>query len=219
MSAVWNTQDEDYPVPSAEQWVHKTKFQDAGPVPESGVPGDEAGVGRARATHPDELPGYASGQHGGDPQHDDAWPVHMTPGSGHVRMPLGPDEEEKTVSEYVAARQEGLPAAYWQAHKGLQRVALHQKHDYDSKVQRREYQAGELVWIHNITLARNPGTKLQFPWYGQVLITKVLDRGRIVVYRKQDKPLTVVHVDRLEAYRGTAMPAWMTAEQRGCVAV
>ena len=26
-------------------------------------------------------------------------------------------------------------------------------------------------------------------------------------------------VDRLEAYRGTAMPAWMTAEQCGCVAV
>ena len=37
--------------------------------------------------------------------------------------------------------------------------------------------------------------------------------------RKQDKPLTVVHVDRLEAYRGAAVPAWMTAEQRGCVAV
>ena len=37
--------------------------------------------------------------------------------------------------------------------------------------------------------------------------------------RKQDKPLTVVHVDRLEAYRGTAVPAWMTAEQPGCVAV
>ena len=40
-----------------------------------------------------------------------------------------------------------------------------------------------------------------------------------IVRRKQDKPLTVVHVDRLEAYRGTAVPAWMTTEQRECVAV
>ena len=89
------------------------------------------------------------------------------------------------VGEYVTVLQEGLRAAY--------------RHDYDGKVQRREYQAGELVWIHDITLGRNSRTKLQFPWYGPVLITKVLDRGRVVVRRKQDKPPTVVHVDCLEA--------------------
>ena len=110
-------------------------------------------------------------------------------------------------------------AAYQHAREGLQRAALHQKHDYHGKVQRREYQAGGLVWIHDIMLGRNHGTKLQFPWFGPVFITKVLDRGRVVVRRKQDKPLTVVHVDRLEAYRGAAVPAWITAEQRGCVAV
>ena len=76
----------------------------------------------------------------------------------------------------------------------------------------REYQAGDLVWIHDITLERTRGTKLQFPWFGPVLITKVLDRGIVVVRRKRDKPLTVVH-------RGTAVPAWMTTEQRECVAV
>ena len=98
-------------------------------------------------------------------------------------------------------------------------MALHQRHDYDGKVQRREYQAGELVWVHDMTLERNRGMKLNFPWYGPVLIIKVLDRGRVVIRRKQDKPLTVIHVDRLEAYRGRAVPAWMVAEQRGCVAV
>ena len=54
-------------------------------MPESGVPGDGAGVGRACATHPDELLGYASGQHGDDPQHDDAWLADTTSGTGHVR--------------------------------------------------------------------------------------------------------------------------------------
>ena len=124
--------------------------------------------------------------------------------------PLGPEEEESTVSEYVAALQGGLRAAY--------RAALHQKH-YDSKVQRREYQAGELVWIHDITQERTQGTKLQFPWFGPALITKVLDRERVYVRRKRYKPLAVMHVDRLETYRGTAVPAWMTTEQRECVVV
>ena len=50
-------------------------------------------------------------------------------------------------------------------------------------------------------------------------MTKVLDRGRVVVRQKQDKPLTVVHVNCLEAYREAAVPAWMTADQLGCVAV
>ena len=210
MSTVWDTQDKDYAIPPPERRVHRTKLQDDGPMPEGGVPGDEAGVEQARASHPDELPGYATSQHGGDPQHDDAGPADTT---------SGPEEEETTVREYVAALQEGFRAAYRHARKGLQRAALHQKHDYDGKDQGREYQAGELEWIHDITLGGTRGTKLHFPWFGPVLITKVLDRGWVVVRRKQDKPLTVVHVDRLEAYRGTGVPAWMTAEQRGCVAI
>ena len=41
----------------------------------------------------------------------------------------------------------------------------------------------------------------------------------VPMVRKRDKPLAVMHVDRLETYRGTAVPAWMTTEQRECVAV
>ena len=184
---------------------------------EGGVPRDEAGVGRARATNPDELPGDATSKHGSDPQHDDR--QTRLPVQAMYGAPLGQEEEASTVSEYVTALQGGLRAAYRHALAGLQRAALHQKHDYDGKVQRRDYQAGELVWIHDITLERTRGTKLQFPWFGPALITKVLDRGRVVVCLKRDKPLAVMHVDRLETYRGTAVPAWMTTEQRECVAV
>ena len=63
------------------------------------------------------------------------------------------------MSEYVAALQDGLQAAYRHARVGLQRATMHQRHDYDGKVQRREYQAGELVWVHDVTLGRNRGTK------------------------------------------------------------
>ena len=50
--------------------------------------------------------------------------------------PMGPEEEETTVSEYVAALQGRLQVAYQHASERLQRAALHQKHDYDGKVQR-----------------------------------------------------------------------------------
>ena len=153
-------------------------------MPEGGVPRDEARVGRARAPNPDELPGDATSEHGGDPQHDDAGSANKTSSPGHVWGALGPEEEETTVSEYVTALQGVLRAAYRHARAGLQRAALHQKHDYDGKVQRRDYQAGELVSIYDITLERTRGTKLQFPWFGPVLITKVLDRGRVVMRRK-----------------------------------
>ena len=53
-------------------------------MPEGGVPRDEAGVGRACAPNPDELPGDATSEHGGDPQHDDAGSANKTSGPCHV---------------------------------------------------------------------------------------------------------------------------------------
>ena len=49
--------------------------------------------------------------------------------------------------------------------------------------------------------------------------TNAGNEAAVPVVRKRDKPLAVMHVDRLEAYRGMAVPAWMTTEQRECVAV
>ena len=123
------------------------------------------------------------------------------------------------MSEYVATLQDGLWAVYLHTRAGLQRAASHQRHDYDRKVQRHKYKPGELVWIHDATLGRDRGTKLQLPWYDPALITKVLDRGQVVVRRRREKSLVVVHVDHLEAYRRTAVPEWMAAEQQECIAV
>ena len=84
MPVVWDTQDADYALPPKERRIHRTEFQDAGPMFESGVPGDEAGVGRARATDPDELPGDATSEHRSDPQHDDVGSADEASGPGYV---------------------------------------------------------------------------------------------------------------------------------------
>ena len=94
---------------------------------ESSVPRDEAGVGRARANNPDELPGDATSKHGSDPQHDDVGSTDKTPVQAMYGAPLGREEEASTVSEYVATLQGGLRAAYRHACAWLQRAALHQK--------------------------------------------------------------------------------------------
>ena len=123
-------------------------------MPEGGVPRDEAGVGRA---WPLILMSYRA-----TPQASTGVTPNMMMLGRQTRLPvqamygapLGPEEEESTVSEYVTALQGGLRAAYRHARAGLQRAALHQKHDYYGKVQRREYQAGGMVWIHDITRAQ-----------------------------------------------------------------
>ena len=56
---------------------------------ESGVPRDEAGVGRTRATNPDELPGDATSKQGSDPKHDDVGSTDKTSGPGYVRSTPG----------------------------------------------------------------------------------------------------------------------------------
>ena len=69
-------------------------------------------------------------------------------------------------------------------------------------------------WIHDIRLGRNRRTKLQFPWYCPVLITKVLDRE--AGQRVLDGRVTpgTVH----EAY-GAGQPGRLSGQKirlRGC---
>ena len=72
-------------------------------MPESGLPGDEAGVGLAHATHPDELMGYASGQYGGDPQHDNACQQTRLPVQAMYGMPVRGCNERRCIKNMTTA--------------------------------------------------------------------------------------------------------------------
>ena len=120
-------------------------------------------MGRVSATHFDELPGHTAGKQWGDPKYDDAGMTNVIADPSHRRALLEAAPEEKTVSEYLAALQDRLRAVYLHARVNLQRAAMQQRHDYDGKDQRQEYQAGDLVWIHDIMLGRDRGMKLLFP--------------------------------------------------------
>ena len=51
----------------------------------------------------------------------------------------------------------------------------------DGEMQGLEYQAGDLVWIRDVTLGCEVGKKIRFHWPGQMLIKKVFDRWQVVV--------------------------------------
>ena len=90
--------------------------------------------------------------------------------------PLGLDEEERTVSEYVTALQEGLGAAYRHAREGLQRAVLHQKHDYEASV---PSQRAGMDSRHNV--GTKPRNQVAVP-----MVWPSTHHQGIVVHRKQD---------------------------------
>ena len=90
-------------------------------------------MGQVGATPNDELPGYASNEYKGDSKHDDAWMTDEVADPGHLRGATGANSKEKIMSEYVAALQARLRAAYLHAITGLQRAAMHQHHSYECR--------------------------------------------------------------------------------------
>ena len=62
-------------------------------LPEGARQGDTKRMGRTGATHHDELPGYATSEHGGDAEHDDAGKADATANPGHIRGTSGAWED------------------------------------------------------------------------------------------------------------------------------
>ena len=105
-------------------------------------------MGRAGTSHTDEL------------QSNMGITPYMLSLVRHTRMPfqaiiralLEPEEEEHTMSEYVGVPHDRLRAAYQHKRVGLQPDAVHQRHKFNGKVRGQEYQAGDLMWIHDVML-------------------------------------------------------------------
>ena len=123
-------------------------------------------MGLVGATHNDELSAKPQASMGVTPNMMMLGQQTGLPIQAILGTLLEVTPEEQIVSEYVAALQDRLMSAYCQPRAGLESAAMHQHHNFNGKVQRREYQAGDLVWIHDITMDQDWGTKLLFPWFG-----------------------------------------------------
>ena len=112
MSIVLVTQDKDYTIPPLKRRVHRTELQDAGLSLKVAC--------RETKQEWDELVPLILMSYRATPQASTGVTPNMMMLSRQTRLPvqamygtpLGPEEEETTVSEYVAALQGGLRAVY-----------------------------------------------------------------------------------------------------------
>ncbi len=103
---------------------------------------------------------------------------------------------------YVDRTTEIMNNVYQAARKHLQFVSEHQKSYYDAKAQAKQYEAGDLVWLHNVRRRKGRSPKLQRPWDGPYKISKRLSDVAYRVKKRNGKP-RVVHFNRLKMYHGT----------------
>ena len=122
-----------------------------------------------------------------------------------ARMPLdivlgaAPSPSATTAPEYVADLQSSLTTAYEHVRNRMGQQLQQQKTHYDSKVQGRPFQVGDLVWLHNPAVKRGQSRKLHRPWSGPL---KVLSRLSDTTYRlqhvREGRRKPVVHYNRLK---------------------
>ena len=138
----------------------------------------------------------------------------------NVRLPVdllfGHPEEEREPSplEYIAHLQERIDKVHHYARANIQIASERMKEYYDTKADCVTFSRGDWVWLYNPTRKKGISPKLSRPWKGPYLVTEKVND---VIYRIQlssrSKP-KVVHRNRLWAYTGTQMKAWIETEPK-----
>ena len=111
-------------------------------------------------------------------------------------------------TEHVVKLQEQLSRIHDLARKNLKRSATYQKKRYDMTAQKRAFQRGDLVWVHEAVPKPGLTQKLAPLWKGPFLITRRVDDLVYMVKRGADLPAKAHHIDRLLKYRGNRRPRW-----------
>lgn len=100
-----------------------------------------------------------------------------------------------------------LKKVHQNARETLKAVQLRQKKDYDVKLFRQVYEAGDLVYLVDSSTKIGQSSKLKSVWKGPYLITKVLSS---ILFQVQGRRRSqVVHHDRLKPCKDRAIPLWM----------
>jgi hypothetical protein len=130
-----------------------------------------------------------------------------------VGKPPGEDGVTTGVA-HVEDMREKMEEVHNVARARMQIRSDRQKRNYDLKAQRRIYEKGEAVWLHNPARKVGISPKLTRAWEGPYL---VIHRLSDVTYRIQRSPrakMKVVHFDRLKPYLGDNAPAWNIPARR-----
>ena len=108
-----------------------------------------------------------------------------------------------------------LEARLWEAHQRVRdatkQAFSHQKRQYDRWAGQKSYKKHDLVWLHSPKKLQGKTPKLQCPWQGPYVITKVISDVVFRIQKSLNSKPKVVHHNRLKPFytRGSIDTSWV----------
>ena len=130
-----------------------------------------------------------------------------------IDRPTG-EADETDLDSYVQNLQDKLVEAHNLARINIGKAASYQKKHYDTRAKVKSFSPGQLVWLHDPSRKVRVCSKMRNHWKGPFIITKVLDDLICLVKQGAKQKSRAYHIDRLWAYEGRHLPAWIIRERR-----
>ena len=124
-------------------------------------------------------------------------------------LPESEHEAYNSASDFVAKRRELLDNAFNLVRRHLKTSVDRNKHYYDMRVKPNEFDVGQFVLYYYPRKYVGRSPKWQKFFVGPFLILKVLGPNSYLIQRSQRAVPIVTHVDKLKAYLGPPLVAWL----------
>ena len=133
---------------------------------------------------------------------------------GHEnRMPADllfgtPKTVESNYGEHISGVRHHLQKTYTLVENQLQKAAVRQEENYNTRISFHPFKKGDLVYVRNESrkLGKNP--KLQFPYEGPAVVTEKKNDINYLVKQKENSPDKLIHYDKLKPFMGP-VPRWI----------
>ena len=93
-----------------------------------------------------------------------------------------------------------LQYAWKETFDHLTKAQSNQKHYYDKRTSKREFNEGDLVMCHDTTTTKSENNKLTHSWRGPFVIFKIISPTNVLIKKTPTSKLFNVHVNRLKKY-------------------
>lgn len=114
---------------------------------------------------------------------------------------------------YIEKLKSALDTAHSVARKSLHKCQQKKKRLHDVRLFNNQYEIGDLVYVNKMAKKVGKCPKLENVWEGPFIIGKkysLVLYGPVLYEVQGRKTSTVIHHDRLKAYKSDNVPGWMT---------
>jgi len=113
----------------------------------------------------------------------------------------------KEPSDYVKSLKNTLEDVHQIVRENFQSAQFRQKRDYDVKLFRKQYNAGDAVYRVDSTTRIGQSKKLRAPWQGPYLVIQVI--SPVLYHIQTRKKQSVIHHDHLKSCDDKKLLNWL----------